>query len=111
MYYLNISISGVESYSSPYSIVMVSRGNNQYELSELITNYDFSKANEIALSFWYYDNQDNDNTGSDHTGHQNADAVYYTCNGNRWYFLQNLQGSTTWQQVTMFQRIQISAQM
>ncbi|MCW8966590.1 MAG: DNRLRE domain-containing protein, partial [Candidatus Pacearchaeota archaeon] len=97
--YSDIGVRDELSYSGSYSVVADSANNGNYELSELITNYDFSGASDISLSFWYYDSGDEDDSGSDHSNHQNADAVYFTCDGNYWYHLVNLFGTSSWQQV------------
>lgn len=92
--YSRIVVGTTGAHSPSYSVVMDSTTNGQYELSELITNQDFTGANNIILDFWFTDWGDETHNGADHTSHQNGDAVYYTCDGNRWFMVYNVVPAT-----------------
>lgn len=99
--YSHIGVRTEDSHSGSYSVIADSYSNNEYELSELISSYDYSGTGNFILNFWYKEESDENNPGSDHSGHQNADAVYFTCDGNYWYHLYNLYGTDTWQEVNL----------
>jgi hypothetical protein len=99
--YSRIGIRDEDSYSGSHSVIADSYSNNEYELSELISTYDYSGTQNFILNFWFKEESDENDGGSDHSGHQNADAVYFTCDGNYWYHLYNLYGDATWQEVTL----------
>lgn len=99
--YSNIGVRTESAYSGTYSVIADSTTNGNYELSELISTYDFTGTKNFNLTFWYIDLGDEDNSGSDHVGHQNSDSLYFTCDGSQWYYLMDLFGTRSWQEVTI----------
>jgi len=90
-----------DSYSGTYSVIADTSASGTYNLNELRTNYDFSGAKSIYLSFRFREWSDENNGGSDHSGTQNAEGVYFTCDGSNWYHLYDLLGDATWQEVNI----------
>jgi hypothetical protein len=85
----NAEVSNTVAYSGNYSFIMDVDNGAGANLNELVTNFDLSGNRYIQLDFYWKegDSQDEQNTGSDHNGHYNSDAVYFTCNGTYWYHL------------------------
>lgn len=86
--------------SGNYGLTMDVSSSGTLNLNEIITNYDFSGANQIILTFWHRETNDEQSSGADHNGHYNSDAYYFTCDGNHWYHLGNLGDvGNTWTKV------------
>ena len=91
-------VNTTAAYSGSYSVITDSTSGNA-NLNELITNYDFSESEFISIGFYWIEapNGDTLNTGQDHSGTDNSDAVYFTCDATNWYLLQNAPSSfTSW---------------
>jgi len=91
----NLSVRDTDAYSGSYSIIGDVEAGGGYNLNELITNYDFSGNSYIYLTFYWReaDEGEDGDAGSDHSVHQNADAVYFSCNGTYWYHLADAPAS------------------
>ena len=91
-------VNTTAAYSGSYSVITDSTTGNA-NLNELITNYDFTGSEVISVGFYWIEapNGDSLDTGQDHIGNDNSDAVYFTCNGSYWHLLQNAPSSfTSW---------------
>jgi hypothetical protein len=88
-------------YEGSYALWMDVDTGGTYSLNELITNFDFSGATQVVLDFYHNEQGDENEAGSDHTDHQNADGVYYTLDGSYWYHLVNLVNPLGWTNVNI----------
>jgi hypothetical protein len=69
-----------------YSWLMAVDTQDNYNLNELYTIYDFTGARDINLEFWQYDSTDEEEDApTSWSGHTNADAVSFTNDGTTWY--------------------------
>jgi len=95
----DVSVRSTTAYSGSYSVIADASVAN---LNELITNYDFSGNNYIYLTYYWRESDEGDDThsGGDHSGSEDADGVYFTCDGDYWYLIQDLTGgSSSWTKV------------
>ncbi|RLF26736.1 MAG: hypothetical protein DRN14_06395, partial [Thermoplasmata archaeon] len=100
--YGRIGVRTEDAHSGSYAVIADVSENGHDNLNELITNYDFSEATEVILTFWHREWGDEETSGADHSGHYNSDAVYFTCDGSYWYHLQDLGNiGSTWTEVTI----------
>ena len=91
-----IVVANIIPYEESYALWMDVDTNGIYSLNELVTNFDFSGATQVVLDFYHNEYGDENSAGSDHTGHQNADGVYYTLDGSYWYHLVDLVDPSGW---------------
>jgi hypothetical protein len=69
-----------------YSWLMAVDTQDNYNLNELYTVYDFTGATNISIDFWQYDSSDEENDApSSWNNHYDADAVAFTNDGTTWY--------------------------
>ena len=69
-----------------YSWFMASNIQNNYNLNELYTVYDFTGATNINIDFWQYDSTDEETDApASWNDHYDADAVAFTNDGTTWY--------------------------
>ena len=95
-----IDVRTEDAYSDGYSVIADVSSSGTFNLNELITNYDFSGATSVYLTFYAREWGDEANSGADHTGHYDSDSVYFTCDGNQWYLLYDLTSlSTSWSKI------------
>jgi len=100
--YGRIGVRTDDAHSGSYSVIADVNSNGHYNLNELITNYDFSGATEVILTFWHREWNDEETSGADHTDHYNSDAYYFTCDGTNWKHLGDLGNpGSTWTKVTV----------
>jgi len=99
--YGRIGVRTEDAHSGSYSVIADVNTNGHDNLNELITNYDFSGATDVVLTFWHREWSDEDTSGADHTDHYNADAYYFTCDGTNWKHLGDLGSPTDWTKVTV----------
>lgn len=91
------TFSGTYKRSGTYGMMLDRNPSGDYTLNEIITAYDFTGANWLAVEYYHYDQGDEETVGSDHVGHHNSDAVYYSCDNNTWYLLTSLGNvGTSW---------------
>jgi len=100
--YGRIGVRTEGAHSGSYSVIADVSSNGHDNLNELITNYDFSGAISVVLTFWHREWDDEETAGADHTDHYNSDAYYFTCDGTNWKLLGNLGNpGSTWTKVTV----------
>ena len=100
--YGRIGVRTEDAHSGSYSVIADVSSNGHYNLNELITNYDFSGATSVVLTFWHKEWGDEETSGADHTDHYNSDAYYFTCDGTNWKLLGDLGDvGSTWTKVTV----------
>jgi len=69
-----------------YSWLMAVDTQDNYNLNELYTVYDFTGATNISIDFWQYDSSDEENDApSSWNNHYDADAAAFTNDGTTWY--------------------------
>jgi len=93
-----VRILTTQKHTGTYSLAMDdSVDGSAVSLNQLITEDDFTGADIVNISFWLFNSNDEPNGGSDHTGTQNADAYYFTCDGTQWYHLEDIASTDiTW---------------
>ena len=100
--YGRIGVRTDDAYSGSYSVIADVSSSGHYNLNELITNYDFSGATSVVLTFWHREWGDEETSGADHTNHYNSDAYYFTCDGTNWKHIGDLGNpGSTWTKVTV----------
>ena len=99
--YGRIGVRTEDAHSGSYSVIADVNTDDHTNLNELITNYDFSGATSVVLTFWHREWADEDTSGADHTDHYYADAYYFTCDGTNWKHLGDLGSPSGWTKVTV----------
>ncbi len=87
-------------HSGSNSWLMAVNTDNNYNLNELYTVYDFTGARDINIDFWQYDSTDEEtDTPTSWNNHYDADAVSFTNDGITWYEIfdaETLNNDDTW---------------
>ena len=85
-----------DAHTGTYSLIMQSSVASSNALNEIKTTVNFSGSTYVNLDFYGREWTDEDNAASDHTDHENADGVYFTCDGSYWYALDTLALTASW---------------